>query len=460
MEIEKEIHDTKYIRELIEYWDAYVHAVINEIYVGVGISLGLSEATAYDLAKNRTTDLKKSGFFKSLFDKFKSLFPHKIQRFRPKKGMFGDGTPMSEKQWTIFNNSVKKYWQKHTGRVAEDIAVKGFLLGRETTNFNLKKKPYKNKSLYQVSFDQYDGEIPSTIMEAYKKYDFDKSEKNILNKSFSNIAMYVQETNTEIQDAIRKQIQLGLDNNKSAIKIASDLYWNVQKDEELVNKYTAETLRRNWHRISQTEIASVYEAGILAQHEAQAMESLRDQSKAKYFIRTGGTCKWCRSKQGTLVRLIPSSVVEDTKNESLRAMGIIDPNTDIAIWPGKNNVGLKENDWQICCPAHPYNVATFTPINIETEWYNAKTGEVETRQVKKKFIPQQVDYSYRSKDEKEYRKPKVMGENLVRFNGNIYEAVPASVADKKLDAWRKDPRLPIPIQMDSPQYRRIFEAAE
>ena len=37
----------KYIRELTEYWIEYVNSVIDEIYVGVGMSLGLTEQEAY-----------------------------------------------------------------------------------------------------------------------------------------------------------------------------------------------------------------------------------------------------------------------------------------------------------------------------------------------------------------------------------------------------------------------------
>lgn len=457
---QREVHDFKAFRELLEYWDAYMYALINEIYVGVGISLGLSEKKAYDLAKNRPGDMKKAGFFKSIFEKFKSLFSYKVPKFRPKKGQFGDGTPMTEKQWDVFNKSIDNYWREYAHKVTEDIAVKGFMLGRETTNFRKKKKPYKNKSLYQVVEDQYGGDMPSTIQQAYKDYDFKNSEKNVLNKSFSNVAMYVNEQNTEIKEAIRKQVQAGINDNKSAAQIASDLYWNVQKDEELVNKYTAESLKRNFHRIAQTELASVYEAGILAPLEAEAMESLEDPEKAVYMVRTGGTCPWCRGKQGTVVRLVPASIVEDTKNESLRSMGIKDTNTDIAIWPGKNNVGLKQADWLVCAPAHPYNVATFSTIDLKTEWYNPKTGSVEERQEKKKFVPQMEDSSYQSKEEKDYRKPTFIGTNLVRYNDNVYEAVPASEYNRKLEAWRKDPTRPAPVNESGPGYKRIFLEAE
>lgn len=461
---EKEEYDVKYISELRQYWNAYMYALINEIYVGVGINLGLKEKEAYNLSKNPPKKMEKAGFFKSIFDKFKNIFKYKVPKFRPKKSLYNEGKPMTDDQWDTFNNSLKKYWTENANKVAEDIGIKAHMLGRETTNFRQEKKPYKNKSLYQVEFDQYDGEMPDNIAEAYNNYDFTNSEKRSLNKSMSDIAMYVTKTNTEIQEAIREQVQIGLDNNKSSIEIASDLYWNVQKNENLVNKYTAESMRKNWNRIASTEMASVYEAGVLGEYESEAVQSLKDPKKAQYFVFTGGSCPWCRAHQGVLVRLVPLEVVADTRNDSLKSMGIKDPNTDIAIWVGKNNIGYREtktvHEFRVCTPAHPYNVATFQPIDIENETYNKKTGRVEKRHQKKKYVPPQVDYSIKSKEEKDWRKPTFVGSNLVRYNNNLYEAVDGADYNRKLDEWKKDPQKPIPVERGTTRYTKIFEEAE
>jgi len=455
MEEFREEHDIKYMRELQEYWDAYMYALISEIYVGTGIALGLSAGNAYKLAKNKPGELQKAGFFKGIFDKFKSIFSNKISWFRPKRINIDKMTP---ERWDKFNRGLDKYWRNHVDSISEDMAVKGFLAGRETTNFIKKKKPYKNKSLYQVIEDQYQGKIPKNIDNVYKKYDFKNSEKKALNNAFSSIAMNVTKTNNEIKESIRKQVQQGIDDNKSATMIASDLYWNVEKDEKLVNKYTAETMRRNWNRVSSTELSAVHEAGVLAPYEAEAAESLRNPDKAKYFARVGGTCKWCQSKAGTIVRLVPKSIALGG-TESLKEMGIHDPNTDIAIWIGKNNVGRKQVEFWICCPAHPYNVATFNPIDLKTEFYNPKTGDVERRQERKKFVPKKLDYSQRNKEEKEYAKPAVIGDNLVRMGSNVYEAVDPGEYNTKLERWKRDTMLPIPVNRSGPQYIRIFEEA-
>ena len=461
---EKESYDIKYISELREYWNVYSFALINEIYTGIAINLGLSEKEAYNLARNKPGDLQKAGFFKSIFEKFKNIFSHKVPPFRYKKKIYEKtGKPMTAKQWQDFSNAIDKYWSEKMNIVSEDITIKAHELGKQTANFRKKKKPYQKKSLYQINFDQYKGEMPKTFQEAYKKYDFKNAEKNALNKQLSSISMYVKQASNDIQEAIRQQVQQGLEDNKSPIEVASDLYWNVEKNEEL-NKYTAENLRRNWNRVANTEMASAYEAGILAEHEADAMESLKNPEKAQYFVFSGGTCPWCKAHQGIIVRLVPSEIVVDTGNDSLKSMGIDDPNVDIAVWVGKNNVGFKENkkvhERRVCTPAHPFNVATLKPINLKEEWYNPKTGEVEHRQEKQKYVPQQVDYTQKIKEEKDWRKPTFIENNLVRFNNNIYEAVSDFDYNRRLEEFRKNPQLPIPVNMKSPSYKRIFEEAE
>jgi hypothetical protein len=461
---DQEQYDVKYMRELREYWNAYMFALISEIYTGVAINLGLTPAQAYALAKSNPSDLKKAEFFKGLFERFKNIFNYRIPKFRYKQKLYGAGNPMSPRQWQKFEDYIDKYWRKYTDPVAEDITIKSHMLGRQTTDFRRKKKPYKNKSLFQVATDQYQGRMPRRLLDAYKRYDFANAEKNALNKQYSSIAMYVKNSGDEIQNAIRNQVQTGIENNRSPVEVASDMYWNIEKNEKLTNKYSAETLRRNWSRVASTEMAASYEAAILAPYEAEAMESLKDPERARYFVFTGGQCKWCTAHHGVLVRIVPSSIVPDTGNDSLKAMGIHDPNTDIAVWIGKSNAGYKEtkavHEWRVVAPAHPNNVATMQPIDIETEWYNPKTGDVEHRQAKKKFVPQQVDYSQKSEEEEDWRKPTFIGDNLVRFNGNIYEAVDAGEYNKRLDESRKDPMLPIPVNRDSPGYRKIFGEAE
>jgi hypothetical protein len=457
-----EYQEVKYIRELNEYWDAFMFSLINEITVGIAINLGLSEKEAYAIARSKSDTLQKANFFMSIFDKFKKLFKYSVEPFRIKKKLIPFGyRPLTNVEWDNINKYLSEFWRRHADKVAEDMTVKGFMLGRDTTTFRRKRVAYRDKSLYQVVTDQYQGNMPDNIAQAYKKYDFKNSEKKALNKSFSRIAMYVSETDKKLQSAIRKEIIQGINEGKSGTIIASDLYWNIQKKAG----NTAETFKKNWNRISQYEMAAVYEAGILAPYEAQAMESLKDASKAQYFVFTGGTCKWCTPHHGTLTRLVPIGVVSDSDNDSLKSMGIHDSNTDIAIWPGKNNIGkysYKEPSWSVCTPAHPHGTATMMPIDLKTEYYDKETGRVEplkTKIPKGAYRPKPISH-IPGKEEKEYLKPTFIEGGKVRFNGNVYEAVEHRDYDKKKSAWDKNPLLPIPVDRNSTDYKIIFKQAK
>jgi hypothetical protein len=447
-----EVKDERYVEDLIEYFSTYVNGLINEIFVGIGISLGLDEKRAYLIAKSDPKRLEKA-VFKDIFDKFKNVFKHRFPKFRTKTKVFNDGKPLSPQQWERINKEIADYWKTNTEKVTEDVTVKAYVLGMKSGKDRKARTDNTKKSLPEILKNN---PIPEKFAEAYKQYDFKNSEKNAMNRAFSNIAMHVSDTGDGIKQAIRKNITEGINEGKSSVEIASDLYWNIQKE---TGNETAESVRKNWNRIAATEMNSVFEAGILAPYEGEAMESLKTD-KGVYFVRTGGTCDFCLPRQGTLVRLVPTSIVADAGDESLKSMGIEDPNTDIAIWVGKNNVGRKKQDWNICCPAHPYNRASFSPIDLDKQEYDPKLGRVVDR------VPESLRQlgikrgeQLKTPEEQEERKPRYISENRVQYNRNIYEAVDRSVADARLEQWRKDPSLPIPVQIGSPQYRRIFGEA-
>lgn len=98
--------------------------------------------------------------------------------------------------------------------------------------------------------------------------------------------------------------------------------------------------------------------------------------------------------------------------------------------------------------------------NNTKEWYNPETGQVEKTQIKRKFIPQEIDYSYQSKEEKEYRKPTFIESDKVRYNNNIYERVAPGDYEKRKAVWDRDRTLPIPVSTDSTRYEKIFGATK
>lgn len=447
----------RYMRDLQELYNAYFYALITEIYVGVGINLGLSEKEAYKLAKTDPSKLQKASWFSDTFNRFKKFFKFKVRKFRyNNRKLFSDKTkPLTPEQWDDFNRNISDYWKEHARQASEAMGLQSFLLGRQTTEYLKTEKPYEKKTLNQVVEDQFPDGIPTTIAEAYKKYNFKDSEKKIINRTQSTIATYVTETDNSIQEAIRKQVIDGMNDDKTPVQIASDLYWNVQGGSN-----SAEGVRKNWNRIAVTEMASAKTQGELAPYEADAMESMKDPSKAQYFARSNGSCDWCKSVEGTILRLIPQEIA-DPSTDKLSDIGIKDPYTNRYTYIGMNNVGLKKDKWRPgAVPGHPHNRAFLSPINPATEFYNEKTDSVEKRQKGGKFMPKMPDYSEMSENEKKERKPKKISENRVRFNNNEYIAVSKEEYNTYLERSRKDPDAPTPVSIGSPAHKRIFGAIE
>jgi hypothetical protein len=444
-----ERNEVKYIRELQEYWTEFVSAVIAEIFVGVSVNLGMDEKEAYSLSVSNPAELKKSIFDKT-FERFKNIFSYTIPKFRIRgKRLFGGGKPLSPAEWNAINNYIDKYWNNTLSKVNDDVTAKAFLAGINTAKFRRENVPYQDMSLYQLNFDQYKGKMPRTIESAYKAFDFENADnqERYLSDCRENIAIHVQNTKDDVKEAIRVQVKRGLDDGKSATQIASDLYWQVEKDPD--NKFTADRIKKNWKRIAITEMQSVYEAAALSQYEGMAAESLKDSSKAQYFVFTGGTCDWCTPRLGTLVRLIPKSLAKSLSSDRLSDAGIKDPNTDIAVWVGKNNVGLKKKDWMICTPAHPHNAATLSPIDLANEYYDEKDGRVKRIQKKSDYIPQQKRVEIKNERER-------ISDNTVKLGDNTYTAVSHSDYDRKLSEWKKNRTGAIPVDRDSTDYIRIF----
>jgi hypothetical protein len=447
-----EVKEERYVEDLILYYQTYVSAVINEIFVGIGISLGQSEKQAYAMIKTDPKKLEKA-FFKDVFDKFKNVFKHRIPKFRIKQNVFNNGKPLSEKQWETINKSITDYWKQNTADITEDVVTKAYVLGIKSSKYRKSKIDNTKKTLPEIIKNN---PIPDKFAEAYKRYDFKNSEKNAMNKAFSSIAMYVSDTGDGIKQAIRKNITEGINEGKTPVQIASDMYWNIQKE---TGQQTAESVRKNWNRISATEMNSVFEAGILAPEEGRAMESLKT-GKGVYFVRTGGTCSFCVPLQGTIVRLLPESIV-DRSTDSLKEIGIDDPITDTYIWIGKNNIGRKRPEWWNCVPGHPWNRATYQPFNPDTQEYEPKFGRVVDK------VPESLrrygikrDTSFATPEYKESKKPVKISDNLVRFYDSIYEAVDREDYSKKLEQWKKDPSLPIPVSRSSTDYKQIFGNAK
>jgi len=199
----------------------------------------------------------------------------------------------------------------------------------------------------------------------------------------NNIAIYVQKINDNVRNAIRNQVVNAIREGKTPRQLASDLYWMRHEDDQFknVDQNTAQMIIRDWHRIAVTELAYAHSWGKMIYYEDQSKESLKKPELAVYYVFSGGTCEWCTSKQGTIVRHVPKEIVVDELNDNLSSMGIDDPYTNIAVWVGKNNVKLKKENWRICVPAHPWNTANLIRIFPDKEKY-----DIEKKRIVPKFL--------------------------------------------------------------------------
>ena len=66
------------------------------------------------------------------------------------------------------------------------------------------------------------------------------------------------------------------------------------------------------------------------------------------------TCEWCLAWEGTVARVFASQAEFAASPYYGGGDTVVgDPHAEVAVWPGKNNVGRKPADWWICTPVHP-----------------------------------------------------------------------------------------------------------
>ncbi len=305
-------------------------------------------------------------------------------------------------------------------------------------------------------------------------------------------------TQIEIIDEIRIAYQNGL----TDVKLASNMYWKyhtitegdrvvkglknnkiygtafkdntgtlkIKLDEPLkstnetiielrgvYNKIVDPSLQLNWNFIAANSLQYIHNNMRLLDYEEDA------KNFEIYFVFHADTpCEWCETHTGKIVRLLPRSMI-DSNIDMLSHYNISDPHTETAIWFNKHN--YYHEQYRIC--AYPHIEEDYTchfellPIDLKIQEYDEKLGRVVDKvpEILKKYELRPAHH-IKTEAEKEKKKPRKIGINLVQFNRNIYEAVSGAEVDRKLDAWREDKSLPIPVKIGSPQYKRIFEEAE
>lgn len=160
--------------------------------------------------------------------------------------------------------------------------------------------------------------------------------------------------------------------------------------------------------------------------------------------------------------MLPRTII-DNNIDILSHYNISDLHTKTAIWFNKNNICHEQ--YRIC--AYPHIEEDYIchfkllPIDLDTQEYDPERGRVVNKvPVKLRELGIKRDASFYSKEAKENRKPKKIGDNLVVYFNQVYEAVDKEDFQRKNELAKKDRSLPLPVQIGSPQYKRIFGEAK
>lgn len=378
---DKKKHSLKYLQDLSEELTNYLARSIFSIYDGVTRNIGQNPnliIKGSSLQKGFLSRFKKLGF------KLRGIVGRSIKQ-KPDApfivrglSLYKKGKPMTTRQWQKFNDQIVSYMRPYIDGLAEEMVVKATLLSmasNEAERQNKKMEEYGNRSYKQVENEYFGGAIPDTIRGAEQRFPLSKNVKQAIGLNYNRVADYITNVQDDLRTSIKQQVLTAHRQKKTAMELASDLYWQ-KVDVPEMKKYTAEITAKDWRRIAVTELAMVHEDEKLAQYEARAEASMFDSNYAAYFVFTGsGICDFCSKHQGKIVRLVPIDQVKGN-SDSLKSMGINDSITDTAIWVSKNNVGRKKANWWLCTPSHPYCADSFVTIDPEKQGWDPKEKRV------------------------------------------------------------------------------------
>jgi len=332
------------------------------------------------------------------------------------------------------------------------------------------------------------------------------------------------EANTQAE--IIDEIKIAYHNGLTDVKLASNLYWKfhsitegdrvvkglknkkiygtafkddtdtlkIKLDEPLkstnetiielrggYNKIVDPSLRLNWNFIATNSLQYIHNNMQLLAYEEDAINC-----EIYFVFHAGSPCEWCETHTGKIVRLLPRKMIDNSIDE-LSHYNIKDPHTETAIWFNKNNIGLSQ--YRLC--AFPHVEEDYTcnfelqPINAETEIFTKRKEQVEklknniyeavsseeyANKIKEREkdaslpIPVSID----SPDFKiifgetaeEFREPTLVETDIIRYKYSIYKIIDEKEFDNKIIEWLKERSQPIPISKKSIEYHILFKNAE
>jgi len=416
--------------------------------------------------------------------------------------LYEKGKPVTIQQWKDFERQVTDHMKPFLDSVAEEMAVKGVLLGMASNEMEIQGKlaQHDKKSYEQVEREIFRGYIPDSRRSAMERFEIGNDVAAAITLAEVQAADAVQKVDERVRAAIKTQVISAHKENKSAAQLASDLYWMKRDRPELRDDHepkpelsdsTAEQLQRDWMRVAKTELAIIHENGKLAQHEKQARESMQDDSKAAYFVFDGhpGACPECKARFGTVARLLPRGEVGNQSNDGIALYFKDDPYASIVIWQGKTNVGFRQKEWRTTVPMHPWCRCRWLRIDPEYQEYDKEnlkiklkedivgkpsllgedflkhTDSLEARRreiMEKQQADRMEDIHKRDIDYFRRAGTKLVGYDdaggriLETDSGLRYVEVDPSEANARLEEWRRDKSLPSPVSRAAPDWNRIF----
>jgi len=251
-------HHIVYLRDISDDVAAYVDILILNIFNGVAKNIGIENP---DRLAGKPDWIIEKGWLdglKNLYNKWKMTIgrsgpsPYKPftikgrQLYKYKKDKSGRlkiDIPMTQREWDEFEKQVTTYLKPYLSTLAEEMAVKGMLLGMASLESEYQGKDpldYGKKSFEQIEKERFDGYIPDKVESMKKRYRTSRSTERVIKDVMDRItAQYITGIDEKVRSTIKGQIINAYKLGKSPRELASDLYW-MKDDKKEFQEYKKE----------------------------------------------------------------------------------------------------------------------------------------------------------------------------------------------------------------------------
>lgn len=292
--------------------------LINDtLYSRLCATLGLPVITVFSKSMEWEGDrpFYESRLNKAIDPKAKSLLKKRL-RFSPSTGQY-----MTDKDIDNILDAMDNFLNRNTKGTAREITIDTAAASRILANMTREKgyEKVKDVGIPGLTFQKKSFQVVSNN---YNKI-FTPSQREKLQQRV--IGTYI----TDINDSTRNEIRKILVNGESSGKTNSEI------SQDLFDRFGS--LNRDWQRIVDTEQVNIFNENYIAEQA-----SWGEPGEKLYFKRIeyagNNTCDFCEQalKEDVIALYVDHPMVNDE---------IDDPVASIAIWDGKNNIGVKRKDW-------------------------------------------------------------------------------------------------------------------